>query len=160
MLLSEKWHVLQKVVKLAILYIQIVIFITFMGVQTCMDVFQSKNWKKLKIFFFDFLPPRGTNAHPFEGLYLGLGGEIQKSPRWRHLYCHKLQTATQHASVASMVWAVGGVLRFSLPPHLMIRRRLYNGEAGIFWHLQVQVIWIGNWRNGNSCSTIKSTYQM
>ena len=54
------------------------------------------------------MPPRGTNAYPFEGPYLGLGGEIQKSSRWHHLYCHKLQTATQHSLIASLVRAVGG----------------------------------------------------
>ena len=79
-------------------------FYYFHGSSDMYGCVSIKKLKKLKIiFFFDFLPLRGTNAHPFEGLYLGLGGEIQKSPRWRHLYCHKLQTATQYAPVASMV---------------------------------------------------------
>ena len=79
-------------------------FHSFHGSSDMYGCVSIKKLKKIENNFFPiFLPPRGTNAHPFEGLYLGLGGEIQKSPRWRHLYCHKLQTATQHAPVALMV---------------------------------------------------------
>jgi len=40
--------------------------------------------------------------------YLRNGSEIQKSPRWRHLYPHALYFATQKDQLLWAVWAVRG----------------------------------------------------
>ena len=54
---------------------------------------------------------QGYGGCPKQGLYLRNGSEFQKSPRWRHLYSHKLQTAAPYAPVASVVRAVRGGAR-------------------------------------------------
>ena len=56
--------------------------------------------------FFDL--PRGCPPPVFGVEFLKNGTEIKKSPRWRKLYCNKLQNDTPYDPVEVLSKAVGG----------------------------------------------------
>ena len=64
------------------------------------------SWKGQNLLFWRVL--KKAWFKPFCSLYLRKKEEIEKSPRWRHLYEHKHLIDTVFDLISLTVWAVGG----------------------------------------------------